>query len=187
MSRYENDKQFSDDLERVIDKEIAESQPDANAVCVCGHPFSIHSSDWLGDGEKMCSAYIPVVTMTDLERDAKLAEAIGCKPVWEKWNRDSVEAWHCECMALNYVHGDKRRQAEIHTYYSAPTWETSGQLIEGLAARGWEIEMQQCSGFAICRIRNQAGVVVADLNAGTVPKAITLAACKALGIETEEE
>ena len=71
---------------------------------------------------------------TPREMDALLAEAIGCK-VEDRWN-----GGFCTCEADTHgKRGSGFRVINGHPcspvlpYYSAPTWETTGQLIEGLA------------------------------------------------------
>ncbi len=122
--------------------------------------------------------------------DVALAEAIGCKVgTFPKFAGYTEDFQTCECPGHPHgtgtiISSTHRRDGghvfTINPYATAPTGDTMLQLIEGLAAKGYEVEMQQCGGFAICRIRNQAGVVIVDLNAATLPAAVSQAALRAI-------
>ena len=120
--------------------------------------------------------------MTDRERDAALAEAIGCKV--RPPNPGLSADYNCGCE--DQAHWSHPRQANfVAPYFSAPTWETSGQLIEGLAARGWQVEIHSGHGgpgsFAARVWKDPSAATDWTLAYGG-PKAIVLAACRATGI-----
>ena len=80
--------------------------------------------------------------MTPREIDVKLAEAIGLNLEWEDY---VVADGHVEAGWVwydNFGLGVELRP--VPTFYSAPTWETTGQLIEGLTGphTDWRIEIQ---------------------------------------------
>ena len=118
--------------------------------------------------------------MTPREIDAKLAEAIGCRVkngLWE-WcsvkERDPIKP----CPRSGRTIGQS-----INPYYSVPTWETAGQLIEGLAAKGWLFEVR-LSGECTFKKAVYGRRPHTHLQFG--PKAIAEAARIALGIEALE-
>ena len=69
---------------------------------------------------------------TRREMDALLADkAIGCQVEWRADKRGTRDPW-CGCP----IPGPNHTSHEIyfwgvHPYYSAPTWETTGQLYRG--------------------------------------------------------
>ena len=83
-------------------------------------------------------------TLTPREIDAKLAEAIGLNL---EWHDDLTDA-DGHALPPGFVWYDNFGLGvdlrDVPTFYSAPTWETSGQLIEGLTGprTRWRIEIQ---------------------------------------------
>ena len=121
--------------------------------------------------------------MTPREADAALAAAIGCKV-----GREENYFW---CGCLPQAHNGKAGQefGNLRPYRSAPTWETSGQLIEGLAAKGYFIEtrdghVEPDENYAYTSFTGPSGLCMETEGFG--PKAIAEAACEALGIEVDE-
>jgi hypothetical protein len=122
-------------------------------------------------------------TITAREIDAKLAEAIGCKvkPPFDGLSAD----FDCGCDKGEHAFlGHKH--SFVQPYYSKPTWETSGQLIEGLATKypHWHIEVSTEGGFWIAVIETVEMILGQNANvySDTGPKAIAEAARLALGI-----
>lgn len=64
-------------------------------------------------------------------------------------------------------------------YATAPTSNDMLALIVGMAAKGYEVEMHQCSGFAIVRIRDQSGTTIVDMNGDSLIAAVAEAALRA--------
>lgn len=134
--------------------------------------------------------------MTPREIDATLAEAIGCTVqdgvLRRDWNRRAEDSQaHFQdlvCCCEDHRHSANRRgHPWIRPYYSAPTWETAGQLIEGLKHRNGGILW--CV-FDVIQYEYRAAFMNPDskkkpgwASAPNGPKAIAEAARLALGIE----
>ena len=126
--------------------------------------------------------------MTPRQIDAKLAEAIGCI-VGEP---DGALGRTCSCPrgdhAVRAMHGGPVPSAVLLPYYSAPTWTTSGQLIEGLSGPRFspykfEINTHTDRWF-IAWSGHDAGLVYIDDR--NIPKAVAEAARLALGLEVPQ-
>ena len=132
--------------------------------------------------------------VTPREIDAKLAEAIGCSVEWFEGD------FHCGCGGHIYddttqilrggdhcwTYGDCPT-SNLLPYYSAPTWETSGQLIEGLAAK-WNITifvgLHTDNGGPSCAIDGGGEFPkIFHASGPSAPEAIAEAARLALGVE----
>lgn len=122
--------------------------------------------------------------MNGREIDAALAAAIGCKVKWKPGV--GIEWPYCTCQRDQdsglYPHGEAPNTGWLKPYYTAPTWGTTGQLIEGLAEKGWRFTgvYHPEKGYgARFWSTDQHSWVYAD----SCPKAVAEAARRALGIE----
>lgn len=125
--------------------------------------------------------------LTPRKIDAALAEAIGWHSIVDL--QDPLRIRGNELMGMP-PHGPL---ATVPTYYSAPTWKTSGQLIEGMAARGWMIlttgpdEHQEWSATLMPKTVDGAHHACRADCQPSVPQAVAEAARLALGIGAPEE
>lgn len=130
------------------------------------------------DSIRGTATVVGLAMTTTREIDALLAEAIGC-PVAGPIDGRRAD-YHCGCGKHQAF---PRQTTLLAGYYSAPTADTMLQLIEGLAAKGWEwrIETYEAQWF-VCLNRDDENHELFTVRADTIPAAVAEAARLALQI-----
>lgn len=116
------------------------------------------------------------MTMTGRAIDARIAEAMGWEP------------YPLRRKLLAALAGPREGMKMLPpTYFTAPTWELSGQIIEAAAQQALMIRCGINGGpWAEAFWADGRAPSFGEITADSVPEAIVLAACKAWGIEVEE-